>query len=386
LKAGLYETKSTNRKIFPYRYIINRILRLRASDLPFSELINKIKNHNSDTFQSNINNFFEEPKTKKALSRSVGLYVKPGSLFPRLINTSSSIRRNFGLGLKLTLDTVKSKYSTLLAINIEGTTLNNAQFDENLQERIIRISVFQYSLLDKPKVIFDEFFYKNPTKDVDYEQVLKNTVIKTCTSTGIPIIIRDKNRSKSGNWLTQSTISDDFTNNALINNETWRDFIRLSKTKCISSEDVPCVGFIKNYIPIPYIKFKSSKSDVRVLKLVFNSQFCVENEKEEYESFIYLIFKGTDQKGSNLLYAHASALLCFAPKGETIKDTEENNIFELLLLSAALGDEKGKIGLSGLERLFVYPYTDVTRRIYSPALFLYGMESITYERKNEYEE
>ncbi|UYP44185.1 hypothetical protein NEF87_000470 [Candidatus Lokiarchaeum ossiferum] len=385
LRASLFETKSGTKKILPYYYIIHRILRIRAKDTPLLDFLKGCENDSIDLFEQKIKEYFDDPLTKKALTYLPGIFVKPGALFPRLMNTSSSLRKNFGLGLHLKFKEEKTTYSDVLVINIEGTTLNSNQFDENQQERIIRISVYQYSLKKKPRVIFDEFFFKNSTKEVDYDKIIENTVISTCASTNIPIIVRAKNRSKSGDWLANKVDTEEISKNALINNETWRDFIRYSRSKGNQDKNIPLVGYIKNYVPIPYVKLKSSNSSVRVLKLKFISQFVEQTEMEEYESFIYLIFKGTDQKGTNLLYAHASALLSFTKKGDALTNSEENNIFDLLILSAALGDEKRSIGLSGLERLFVYPYTDVSFRIYGPAIFLYGLEAITYAKRNEYE-
>ena len=144
------------------------------------------------------------------------------------------------------------------------------------------------------------------------------------------------------------------------------------------------VGFIKDYVPIPQLKLKPRKSDIRVLNLDFTSQFRQGDEIQEFNSNISLILKGTDQDEANILYSHASALLTFSPKGKDLSSDEKKKIFDLLLLGASIGDERGELGLTSLDRLFVFPYSDINRRIYGPALLLYGLEAISYDKREQY--
>jgi len=328
-------------------------------------------------FKNEIVSYFSKDEIKNTLSKQPGLLVQTNKGMGILFGMSNSLARNFGSNISLILEKDNLNLDQkFIVIAFEGKAIGDSK-NKDIRKRIERISVFKYALNEGISYVFDEFFMEDSTKPENYCDMIEKSVIDVCRNSGIPVIVYAKSRPKTGIQNKDSS-----TGHIIYNRNIWEKLFNLG----VPPTKGEMWGFLKDYTSIPYIKLSTRKSDIYLIRLEFAASFLNKStQKDEItNACIYLILKGTDKKIAKnekinyVFYAHSNALMTFGYPGQKSQE-QHDKTFRLMLIGAAIGDEKGELGLNGLNRLFVYPYTDIKRRIYTPAILLNNLDHFDME-------
>ncbi|MFW9994820.1 MAG: hypothetical protein ACFFD4_22455, partial [Candidatus Odinarchaeota archaeon] len=335
-------TTDTRKRILTENLFITSLMGLGSKTSEEDSLVKLLEEQlgNSD-FEEQLEKYFELDTTRTAIQRFPGRLVQGSSVQSRMLTTANSLRSTAGISMNVDLED-HPDFSSLnfLVVNIEGKTLNQTS-NYSDSTRLLRITVILYSMDSTPKVLFDDYFLKEPKKPSFYDRFFENLIVETCYMTGLPVIVRGKHTPKTGEWI-QETISSMMTQNE----RSWKKIIEFTKLNKNEESTIKLWGFIRDFVSIPYLNLQAKNNDTRLLRLTVPAEFQSgdDEDPEKFNVLINMVLKGSSKlKASGSLtsadfYAHASALVSFINPESKLTEEEENKSLELLLYGATTGD------------------------------------------------